>query len=196
MAETEISTATSVDEQRWAFITRGFILLVLGILGIFLWPSVALVGMGLLGVFIGMVLIIEGLMTMAVSILMRDLKYWWVVLMAGSVSLLSAAIILVAGENIEMVTRVIAGWYIFRALFALSEGAIFKGVVKSLWPIYVESFLLIVLAAWVIRSLVHSPEFITFCIGYFFIIYGTADIILSLFVFKGHEPLNSGELQV
>jgi uncharacterized membrane protein HdeD (DUF308 family) len=128
MAETTKLKAIQLGEYRWVFLTRGIILLVFGLWGIICWWLISLAGTKMLGIYVSMIFISEGLMTMAVSIFIRKLKYWWVTLIAGSVSLLSGAIILMAGERSEIVTFVIGGWCILKALFVNFIGPLSHGI--------------------------------------------------------------------
>jgi uncharacterized membrane protein HdeD (DUF308 family) len=192
MAETTKLKAIQLGEYRWVFLTRGIILLVFGLWGIIWWWIISLAGTKMLGIYVSMIFISEGLMTMAVSIFIRKLKYWWVTLIAGSVSLLSAAIILMAGERSEIVTFVIGGWCILKALFALCEHGIFKNKDKKVWLLDVKNVSLILLAPLVMLSLTYGPGHIALCVGYYFVIHGSNQIILSFFGLKNREPHQSG----
>ncbi len=177
-----------ISKYRWLFIARGIILLIFGLLGIILWPWISLVGYELMGVYVSIIFIAEGLMTMAVSIFISKFQYGWIAILAGSVSLLSAGIILLTGERSEIVTFIIGGWSIFKALLALIEDVIFKTKIKGLLLLYVKNFFLILLAPLVILSLTYGPKFITLCMAYYFVIHGSDHIILSFFGLKNLEP--------
>lgn len=193
MAERTKLKEIDLSKYRWLFIIRGIILLTFGLLGIIIWPFISMAGTGeLLGVYVGMIFISEGLMTMAISIFIRELKYWWVPVVAGLVSLLSAAIILLARERSDIVNYAIGGWSIFKALLALMEEIIIGNMVKRIFLLYVKNFFLILIAPLVILSLTFGPKYIALCIAYYFIIHGSNHIILSFFDLKNLEPSQSG----
>lgn len=191
MAVTIKLKTTALYKYRWALIIRGIILFVFGLFGIYLWPIISVAGIQLLGIYVSMIFISEGLTTMAVSYLIRELKYWWVPLMAGSVSLLSAAIILIAGKNSDIVNFVIGGWAIIRAMLSLSEAGIFQNELKRAWLLYVKNFLLILIVPLVILSFIYGPRFTALCIGYYFFIHGSMLIILCFFGLKDHQSRQS-----
>ena len=83
-------------------------------------------------------LFVKALMAMSVSLFIRELKYWWVPLIEGSVSLLSAAIILLVGEQSEIVNFAIGGWAISKALLSLTEFGIYQSEIKRVWLLYVK----------------------------------------------------------
>lgn len=192
MAVTIKLKTTALYKYRWALIIRGIILFIFGLFGIYLWPIISVAGIQLLGIYVSIIFISEGLTTMAVSYLIRESKYWWVPLMAGSVSLLSAAIILIAGKKSDIVNFVIGGWAIIRAMLSLSEAGIFHNEIKRVWLLYVKNFFLILLAPLVIISLFYGPGFIALCMAYYFVIHGSNHIILSLFGLKDSEAHQSG----
>ena len=191
MAENTKSKEFDPGRYRWLFIARGIILLIFGLLGIILWPFISLVGTDeLLGVYVSMIFIAEGLMTMAVSIIISELESGWILIIGGLVSLLSAGIILLTGERSEFVTIIIGGWSIFKALLALIEDVIFKAKIKRLFLLYVKNFFLILLAPLVILSLTYGPKFIILCMAYYFVIHGSNHIILSFFGLKIPNQVN------
>jgi len=110
MAERTKLMEINPDKFRWFFVARGIVLVVFGLLGIILWPWISLVGIEMLGVYVSMIFIAEGFMTMAVSMFISELKYGWIAIIGGLVSLLSAGIILLTGERSEIVTFIIGGW--------------------------------------------------------------------------------------
>lgn len=192
MAERTKLKEIDPDKYRWFFVARGIVLLVFGLLGIILWPWISLVGTEMLGVYVSMIFIAEGLMTMAVSMFISEMKYGWITIIGGLVSLLSAGIILLSGERSEIVTFIIGGWSVLKALLALIEDVFIKKKAKRIWLLYVKNFFLILLAPLVILSLTYGPKFITLCIAYYFVIHGSNHIILSTFGFKSSKPSQSG----
>jgi len=190
----ERTTLKEIDpgEYRWFFVARGIILLVFGLFGIILWPFISLVGIEMICVYVSVIFIAEGFMTMAVSMFISELKYGWITIIGGLVSLISAGIVLLTGERSEIVIFIIGGWSIFKALLALIEDLIFKIKTKRIWLLYVKNFFLILLAPLVILSLTYGPKFITLCMGYYFVIHGSNLIILSFFGFKSSKPSQSG----
>jgi uncharacterized membrane protein HdeD (DUF308 family) len=190
MADTKKLMTTPMSDYRWVFITQGIILFFLGVSVIFLWPIIFLVGVEMLGAFVGILFILDGLVTIVVSILFRHLKYRWIALMDVSISWLSAAILLMSGQEIKVIIFTIAGWAIIKALVATGECVIFKNEVKSIWVLYVKSFLLILLVPLVILSLGSGVRLATLGIAYYFIIHGSTHVILSFFFSMEHEPIN------
>ena len=194
MAETTKLKTTQLYKYRWVLITWGIILLVCGLWGFYLWPIISLAGIKMLGFYVGIIFICEGLMAMSVSLFIRELKYWWVPLIEGSISLLSAAIILLVGERSEIVNFVIGGWAISKALLSLTEFGIYQSEIKRIWLLYVKNFFLILLVPLVILAFIYGPRFITLCIAYYFFIHGINFITLCLFGLKDQQSHQEGEL--
>ena len=101
MAERTKLKVNDLAEYRWLFVTRGIILLVFGLLGIILWPFVLLQGNEVPGVYVSIIFVADGMMTMAVSIIISESKYRWITILGSLASLLSAGIILLTGERSE-----------------------------------------------------------------------------------------------
>lgn len=195
MAETTKLKTSQLYKYRWVLITWGIILLVCGLLGFYLWPITSLVGTKMLGIYVGIVFICEGLMAMSVSWFIRELKYWRVPLIKGSVSLLSAAIILLVGERSEIVNFAIGGWAISKALLSLTDFGIYQSEIKRVWLLYIKNFFLILLVPLVILAFTYGPRLITLCIAYYFFIHGINVIILCFFGLKDQQSHQEGELQ-
>lgn len=81
---TEIIGAYSAMSWRWLYVAAGIAAIGVGLVSLF-WPEATLF---VIAILIGWVLLIWGLADIVTSLLYREVHYWWLVLIRGTLSMI------------------------------------------------------------------------------------------------------------
>jgi uncharacterized membrane protein HdeD (DUF308 family) len=144
------------------------------------WPLIESVNL-LIALFFGMLFCSDGIFASAISLILRSLKYWWILFAQGVVNIIFAIIFLQKFDMAkEMLPIIIIFWSIVTGVLVLIAGTLFGRKFKGVWRINLSGILAIILGLAITFRLVTDTRSIMWLVSGYLVIYGVLQLIIGL----------------
>ena len=170
----------TIDKYRWVFGFRGITLLSFGLSAALFWPLIESINF-LIALFFGMLFCADGIFAITISIILRALKYWWILLAQGVVNIIFAIISLQRLDAaIEVLPAIIIFWSIATGALMIIAGTLFGKKFKGVWRINLSGILSVILGLAITFRLVAETRSIMWLVSGYLVIYGVLQLIIGL----------------
>lgn len=167
---------TLLEESWWTLALRGVLAILFGILAIS-WPALTLrVLIFLFGAFV----LLSGIFEVYSSLKDRSVKYWWVVLLGGVISVIIGILAFAAPRLTALVLLyLIAAWALITGILQIVSGIELRKQIKDEWVLVLCGIISVLFALFVFVRPGEGALALILVIGLFAIVFGILQLILA-----------------